>query len=531
MPESAGSKGRGRARASPRRVAILSRSAAGFYSAFAKTFPGGLAVLHLSDPGDPSNWKLVTCNRAAARIVRSGLADLLALRLIDAKSSGFNASLVYRDVILQQKLKRIGLIRKLGYAAPQGTYSLTAFPLPDNCVGVLFEDVSASLKATRDRVDAESRLLHICDSARAILWTADPASFEFHYVSREAPLVLGYWVERWRHEHDFFRRHVHRDDWPLVQSTFSRIAADATARRLDFRMNHADGREMWFRTDVQLIGGAAGHSELSGVMVDITDQKRSELGARHLSLEVLRGQELERKRISFALHEKIAQHLSGVQWILSAMAREDTEESQRAEQHRECVRLIQQCMDELRNVSYELQPPVLEMFGLIPALRWHAKRFSEESGIQVRFDAPAAGIDRLGDEAEMTLFRVFQECLGNIRRHSRSHSAWARVQCEAESVVLEVEDRGVGVPPDLLERLDGGASGIGLLKIRESVRDLHGQLEVESSGRGTLVRATLPRFRMADFPAKLQLRLGGSAIHGRRKSAIRRAVARSSAKD
>jgi PAS domain S-box-containing protein len=518
--------------AQARGTATLSRAAAAFYSEFVETFPRGFAVLYLRNSRDPNSWKLVACNRLAARVVGSDAANYLRLPLDELASLSPDVSRLYRDVIIHRRPKAIGFVQKPGRSAPHKSYSLTALPLPERCVGILFEDATAALRAIRGRAEAESRLMQICGSARAILWSADPATFEFRYVSPEAPLVLGYWVERWQHERDFLHNHVHAEDWGAVRSTLARVAEDALARRLDFRMIHADGRQMWFRTHVQLANVSMGRPELRGVMIDITEQKRGELGAREFSLKVLRGQELERKRISFELHENIAQSLGSIQWMLSALAQGGAAESARAEKFQECIQLTRSCIDQIRSVSYELQPPVLEMLGLVPALQWHARRFAEQSGVHVRLEAPSNGVERLGEEAELALFRVFEECLSNVQRHARTASALGRVRFESDSIVLEVEDRGVGVPADLFEHLERGGFGAGLLKSREIVRRLQGNLEVESNGRGTLVRATVPRSLRRSTLAGTLSRAGRAAFdrNGIRKGVGPR-VARPVAKD
>lgn len=481
-----------RRNANPSR-ATLSPAARAFYLELVDRFPWGFAVLHLRGRRDLSSWRLVATNRVACRAVGRELADFLRLRIHGIFGPPVSARKLYRDVIVHKRRKPIGFVRKPGYSAQHESYSLTAIPLPGRCVGIVFEDAAAELKATREQIEAESRLLQICESARAILWTADPTTLKVCYVSPEAPLVLGYWVERWQHEHGFLHNHVYPEDWALVHSTLARVAAEALAQRLEFRMVHADGRQIWFRAHVQLVNGSTGRPELHGVMIDITEQKRGELGAREFSLQVLRGQEMERKRISFELHENIAQSLSSMQWMLSALAHGEVGEEERAEQFQECIKLTQLCVDQIRSMSYDLQPPVLEMLGLVPALQWHARRFADQSGVHVRLETPSGGVERLSEEAEITLFRVFEECLSNIQQHARSGSARARVRFESESITLEIEDRGVGVPADLFQHLERGGFGAGLLKSRESVERLKGKLEVESNGRGTLVRATLPR--------------------------------------
>lgn len=508
--------------------AILSSAARAFYVELVDRFPWGLAVLHLRDSRDLSSWRLVANNPVACRAIGREAADFLRLPLDNFSGPPARTPKLYRDVIVHKQKKPIGFVRKPGCSAQHESYSLTAIPLPERCVGIVLEDAGPALRAIRGRMEAESRLTDICETARAILWTADPATLEFRYVSPEASLVLGYWVERWQHERDFLHNHVHADDWGVVHSTLARVAADALARRVDFRMIHADGRQMWFRTQVRLVNPSTNRPQLHAVMTDITEQKRGELGAREFSLQVLRGQELERKRISLELHENIAQSLSGLQWMLSSLAGSEIAEDERAEQFQKCSELTQLCLDQLRSMSYELQPPVLEM---LPTLQWHARRFAEESGMRVRLEAPPGGVERLGEEAEMTLFRVFQECLSNVERHARAGAALARVRLEGDAIVLEIQDRGVGVPGDLFEHLERGGLGAGLLKLRERVRRLEGELEVESNGRGTLVRATLPRPLRRPQVARMPQRGGATSVDPPRERSGSRAVARSPAKE
>lgn len=213
---------------------------------------------------------------------------------------------------------------------------------------------------------------------------------------------------------------------------------------------------------------------------------------RDLALRVTRAQERERKRISRELHDSIGQSLTGLHWKLSKIRREETSLNGLAPKLDECVELARACMDELRIVSSGLQPPVLEMLGLPSALQWQAKRFSELSELQIKVSVEP-GIERLDSDAELSLFRVFQECLSNVRRHARTDSAHARLRTNAECVILEVQDRGVGIPTNCLDVAGGKQRGLGLLKMRERMNDLGGTLEVDSSARGTTVRASVPR--------------------------------------
>jgi signal transduction histidine kinase len=159
----------------------------------------------------------------------------------------------------------------------------------------------------------------------------------------------------------------------------------------------------------------------------------------------------------------------------------------------ESVALAERSMSGVRTMSYLLYPPFLDENGLLPAIRWHAKGFTDRSGIAVDLDLPVM-LDRLPQEIETTLFRVVQEALINIHRHAASSTARIRLSNEGRRLVLDIEDRGRGISADLLARLKAGgaAYGIGLAGMRERLEQLAGTLEVDSTDRGSTIKATLP---------------------------------------
>ena len=147
---------------------------------------------------------------------------------------------------------------------------------------------------------------------------------------------------------------------------------------------------------------------------------------------------------------------------------------------------------EIRTISHLLHPPLLDEAGLASALRWYVEGFAKRSRIQVDIEIPQS-LGRLPDDTEIAMFRVVQECLTNIHRHSGSATANIRIKSHGQQVILEVEDRGNGMPQDKLRTLARvGRIGVGFGGMRERLRQLNGTLEVQSDGNGTLVTATLP---------------------------------------
>jgi signal transduction histidine kinase len=148
----------------------------------------------------------------------------------------------------------------------------------------------------------------------------------------------------------------------------------------------------------------------------------------------------------------------------------------------------------IRTISYLLHPPLLDEAGLEPALRWYIHGFAERSKIAVDLDLPE-DFGRLQSDVETTIFRIIQECLTNILRHSGSSVARIRIHRSNGEVRIEVRDKGKGVPQDKLSDLAAsGATGVGIRGMRERVRQLGGTLEINSDGdgQGALVVARLP---------------------------------------
>jgi signal transduction histidine kinase len=147
---------------------------------------------------------------------------------------------------------------------------------------------------------------------------------------------------------------------------------------------------------------------------------------------------------------------------------------------------------EVRTISHLLHPPLLDEAGLCSALRWYVDGFSQRSGIKVELNMPD-DFGRLPAEMETAIFRVVQESLTNIHRHSGSPVAKIQLCEPGEHVVVEIADRGKGIPPDKLEEMAStGTPGVGIRGMRERLRQLGGAVDIESGKSGTVVVVKLP---------------------------------------
>jgi PAS domain S-box-containing protein len=221
----------------------------------------------------------------------------------------------------------------------------------------------------------------------------------------------------------------------------------------------------------------------------------SEKALRQLSLRLLQTQDEERRRIGRDLHDSVGQYLVGLKMKVDAL-RSSPERNHREEasQLAECAQLTEDAIKEVRTISYLLFPPMLEELGLKSAIPWYLEGFTKRSGIETTFEI-SADFDRLPGDLELVLFRVLQESLTNVHRHSGSPTATVRLQAEDRAIVLQISDHGKGIPTHHSEDRgrDGmGALGVGLRGMSERVRQLHGVLELSSTQEGTTVTATIP---------------------------------------
>lgn len=227
---------------------------------------------------------------------------------------------------------------------------------------------------------------------------------------------------------------------------------------------------------------------------NITERRQTEEALRQLSARLLQLQDEERRRLGRELHDSLAQSVLAVNLDLAQVARSSVPLDEKAKRAMSKARdVLKEMSREIRTLSYLLHPPVLDELGLASAVQEYAQGFSERSGIQLEVDLPA-NFGRLSQEAETALFRIVQECLSNIQRHSGSQTARIRLYEKPGCVELEVSDQGWGMEQRAVKDGNnvGARLGVGMLGMRERVVQLGGKLEVESNSSGTKVRATIP---------------------------------------
>jgi PAS domain S-box-containing protein len=296
------------------------------------------------------------------------------------------------------------------------------------------------------------------------------------------------------------------DGRPSNELARERILAAAREGGSTFEWTHkrADTGET-FPAEVDLSSLSTDGTTLALAIVhDVTQRKRAEEDLRRVSAEMLRLQDEERRRIGRDLHDSTGQSLAALEIELAQLEREAGKLSPAAgEQLERCMGLARQCSTEIRTASYLLHPPLLDELGLSSALRWLADGLRTRSGLELRLQLPE-GVHGVAPEEELALFRVAQEALTNVQRHSSSPWVAIRLQAEPTSVVLEIEDAGRGIPSGQTSDPEspGRFAGVGVAGMRERIRQLGGTLTVDATpAGGTLVCACVPLSRRAEAAA------------------------------
>ncbi len=230
------------------------------------------------------------------------------------------------------------------------------------------------------------------------------------------------------------------------------------------------------------------HSQLQSVIL----QRTAEL--QRLSQRLLKVQDEEKRKLSRDLHDSTGQTLAALKISISFLEEHCKQNPSIMLLASEVAALADQAIEEIRTMSYLLHPPLLDEVGFACAAEWYVEGFAKRTGVKVKLDIASAQ-ERLPIGIEIALFRVLQESLTNVHRHSGASEVSVFFNPHLEKIVLEIRDDGSGIPAERLARLREARAetGVGLAGMRERMNELNGKLEIESDGHGTTMRAIVPR--------------------------------------
>ena len=342
-----------------------------------------------------------------------------------------------------------------------------------------------------ERKRAESQSWTLLDAIPQQIWSGTPDG------------RLDYCNERWRSyaglaleelQGNGWQSMLHPDDRDRVLKAWQESVTNGTPYEQEERHRRVDGKYRWFLArGVPLHDSEGRIVRWYGTNTDIEDRKQAEEELRLLSGQLLLLQDEERRRIARDLHDSTGQDLVALSTTLSQFHASIPSSSRKLRKlASQCQALADQCIRDVRTLSYLLHPPMLDESGLDDAIRHYASGFTQRTGIDVQLEmSPRLG--RMNPDVELALFRVVQESLTNIQRHSGSPLAKIRIERDFGKITLEISDKGTGISGRLRKR-NGKLSfgvGVGIPSMHERVKLIGGKLDIESSSSGTTVRVTV----------------------------------------
>jgi signal transduction histidine kinase len=226
----------------------------------------------------------------------------------------------------------------------------------------------------------------------------------------------------------------------------------------------------------------------------VIERHKAEERLRELTTRLLQVQDDECRRIARELHDSAGQYLAAIQMNLSALERDASSlAAPQAKRISDSIEMANRCTTEIRTISYLLHPPLLDEVGLASALALYAEGFAERSGIRVELEI-SEDFGRLSVDSEIAMFRIVQQGLANIHRHSGSRVAKIAIGQDAEEVTMKIEDQGCGIAPAVLREINSGTRliGVGIAGMRERTRVMNGSFHITSSRYGTTIEVSLP---------------------------------------
>jgi len=324
----------------------------------------------------------------------------------------------------------------------------------------------------------------------------------YEYTGAPADSAVGFgWLE-----------YVHPDDREQSLAQWMRCVKSGELYESDYRMRRADSQYRWFRARaVPLRDAQGGILKWYGTCSDIHDSKVLEQSIRENAIELERMvesrtaalrrlsnrmmtlQDEERRRIAREIHDGLGQELAAAKMILDGILSKDSSPSMR-QSSQDASQLVDRAIQQVRTISHLLHPPLLDEVGLVSALRWFLEGLSGRSGINVRLEVQPPDLPRLRSELETAIFRIVQEALTNMFRHSGARNGIVTLVEKDGTILVSVRDDGKGIEDQVIQ-LRPESVGVGIGGMRQRVTELGGSLRLANANPGTLVEAIIPTVR------------------------------------
>jgi len=372
----------------------------------------------------------------------------------------------------------------------------------------IVRDVTPKKSAESDLRESQRFSQRIAETTPNVLFVYDLIEKRSIYANERTLDVIGYTPKEIEEMGgDFIARLMHPEDLALLPALWKEYLTrkDGEVFEHIFRLKHKNGQWRWLQRCATIFSRTADGQprQIVGAVADITQFKDAERELQNLSARLLSTQDQERRRIARDLHDTTGQNLTLLGLHLEAVELSQSVDADVRKLVSECRKLCKTSIEEIRTLSYLLHPPELDLLGLVGALRSYVGGVEKRANIHIRLEV-GRDIGRLRSDLETDVFRVIQEALTNVVRHSGSKTAVIRLKANESELVLEVEDSGRGLPFNVsaLDRSDPGF-GVGIHGMRERLRHHGGRLEIRSTGKGTRLTAVVPVARREKDEARV----------------------------
>ena len=406
---------------------------------------------------------------------------------------------------LGNQLRRNGLLDETIFAGGNG-FSVDGEILPGELLKA--ENVLAQLASVffmsepvRDDVSESSNDLPGVTEIYRILVEQIPAvvfiaffdkGFGEAYVSPQIESTLGYTQEEWLNDPVRWYQHIYPDDKDRWSTEVARMFVTGEPLHSIYRVLSREGRTVRFQCDVKIVRRSDGQPWfIHGTAFDVTQQQLNDEAMREyaermefLSRRLIRVQESERRHIALELHDQIGQLLTGLKLKLEMLERSPAEGSRKG--FGEAQELVNELISRTRSLSLDLRPATLDHLGLLSALMRHLRHYTSLTNVRVAFEHDGLDGRRFNPELETAAFRIVQEALTNIARHSGACEAFVNIRANSKRLAIEIGDRGKGF--DIEKTLAAGLTS-GLTGMRERVSLLSGRFNIDSGTGGTRLTA------------------------------------------
>jgi PAS domain S-box-containing protein len=508
----------------------------GLYPELLRKLPVGVVLLLLEDPSDAKTFRIVDANHAAGEITGSAPQTLVGRTLADfPKLLETPMPGQWLVALRSGKALNLGEISYGDDLIRQGVYSVRVFPLSTNFLGVAFEDVGDRKLEEQILRDSEERFRQLVESVREYaIFQLDPMG---HVVSWNAGAerLKGYTSEEiiGRHFSIFYPQEDQMNDKP--QDLLATAARYGQSEDEGWRIRK-DGSRFWANVVITALrdskGSLLGFAKLTqdtttrrqkeealtkakellelrveqrtAVLTRVNQELRTEIAERQRAEEQLRAsldqlraltgrlqtvREEERTFISREIHDELGQACTAIKMDLALIGRKLTKrQTQLRTRVDSAIQLVDSTIATLRKIASELRPRTLDDLGLAAALESQAQEFESRTGIRCTVTLPPELV-KLDADTSTAIFRIFQESLTNVARHSQATSVEARLEQESDRIIFQVLDDGRGFDPEEAK----ARKSLGLVGMQERALLLHGDLKIEGvPGAGTTMTLTIP---------------------------------------